>query len=1625
MYKRRWFQNSLLLIGLFVSTLLVSMLSGAAAVTHAQIDGPTLVVLPNEIAPGGEIRLTGYNFIPGDVLDIGLVGGPESILLGQVQTDENGNIPLTTLLLPDTTESDAYFIQAQGLLNDIPVQTELFVRPAPAIRLDPAGGPPGTVVNITVSDLAPGSLRLDYAGVAVLGPLAIGGNSYSGSFIVPNDRPGPLGAATTVRAVNLVNGLIVGQAEANFQSEGGPGQPTYQVTNLQLPQGPLENGSSFTIKGQISPPPNGPLDQYQVIPMWRSNNGKNFPISDGAGQIKADGTFMAPAYIPSLFQGDPASAQTADQVGIALIAPTTIPSPTYHQGPLPPEGVPLYIQVIAEDTGQVIEDAKIRVVRTDQAIGTINHASSLLTGNLNQVAGSLDNEDDYELTPQEKQQVLIARSGCPLIITEKPDPKPGNPLIDPTLEEFFEVPIFQNLLNQNAQPLSNVNVLASALATENTKTQATDTISYRVFIDAIAQGYGEVGSDSKAKIGWVDVVYHKNSKSYTTPNGLPLTNPLQVTLKKLPDYAISPLGDIFPIFEGLADVEKHGATFGNYYSLKNIPTDVQSPATTSSEVSVVLSLKQYHSLAKNGLKLYIDDAYKGTFNFVFKPEIKCNTKTGQSSLVSSAYVGTFDLHNPHLLRPDKLPLPVRLEATLTTNDTYDYYYFLQVNELPGWISDPAYKNRTAQWSPQKVTLSGERFNASDDVPLGENLNPDFFGQVNNVAGLDLKYTQTLFADGSSQPKQSGGTRTVVWNETMPECTTVPNQPDKCEPSKAASAITVNELANIPIDKSFNLPRVENDQGKLVFGIPKVADVTIGVKTFYKAAVSMKGNISLNDQKQGPQLDLTVTPSANAGADGYGDLTILADIAADAQIHFIPNIGVMMPVHFTNGGIDDTKICFPYRLDYTWHASVGCVPEVCLLGECTGGWCAWEGSGVKPIIKPGFVPKDSSFCKAPPEPQSLVASASTVSTPAPHAKPSLATDGLGHTMAVWQAANDQIVVSTFDGLNWTTPISLTEQVAADAPSLAFFAPNQALVVWTQNALTIKPTTPLSLDEAIQQQFLVYTIWNGVSWSPPQPLTTPSTGEGGVVLAGCPSNTAGCPAGGAVTAVWVRNVGTEFAQHQFRLYAATFQNGTWSSPQPVDAASNAADGQPMIVYRNGVPLAGWVRDADRSFTTANDRRLALRPLDGSSPVTILNDLPDSIVSGSLAARKNGELVLAFTVAGEGALLGPHSDLHLATQLCSGVTCSWQTHKLVDPYGRSLRAERPVVVLDEQDGVIVTFRGLGFGPDPNGEQKLYPNDPPGMVKLTGELAQIKFNGSPQVNLHYLSANGAVNWQPAAIFEPLTNNSLALAVQGPLSVGLSQAKVEATVAPASNIAANQPIVFAAVPQLPDFALTSVEPPTNFQPDQPFDLNLTIQNNGTIWEDNAENPLEVVATWNGGPGVGTPAGLTGITSLGPSQTVQVTLQITPPPETLDREHTLAVTVNPNQIITEQSAENNSQSLTLGGLPIPEGLTVATGPGTPLVFLEWQPLDDSRVAGYRTYRIDDESKPIPVGSSFVNGWVDLKAEHNQTYRYAVTSFTAEGIESELGDLVEVTVPSLPDDPGPNPVLYLPAIFKAK
>ena len=314
--------------------------------------------------------------------------------------------------------------------------------------------------------------------------------------------------------------------------------------------------------------------------------------------------------------------------------------------------------------------------------------------------------------------------------------------------------------------------------------------------------------------------------------------------------------------------------------------------------------------------------------------------------------------------------------------------------------------------------------------------------------------------------------------------------------------------------------------------------------------------------------------------------------------------------------------------------------------------------------------------------------------------------------------------------------------------------------------------------------------------------------------------------------------------------------------------------------------------------------------------------------------------------------------------------------------------------------------------------------MIWLTGVAAKgpVDFvSGSP--TLSYLSNDGAVNWHPAAVFDPVQSQIHAIVIKGTAPIlspqlAAQQAQSQIRLAPhTTQIATNNPdLVFFDVPQMADLVLSGVDVwPTSYPTaTEPINVNGYIGNVGPITT-NEQMPIEMVATWDNGWGVGTFAGSAEINPLEPdgydyfeidlSHTVDLTVP-----------HTLYVTINPTQTTPEINVANNIFTATVGGLPFPTDVTAYGQQGSPIVYLQWTPnVDDTRITGYRIYRSADGGPLVPIGSTFVGGYADVTADVDHVYQYGVTAYNDEGVESDFSPPLEVTTQSFR--------LYLPLVVK--
>jgi hypothetical protein len=1523
-----------------------------------------LYVYPAEGARGAVLTLSAFNLWPELSFQFVIAGAgiPEPVSLGSFVTDPNGNLAATTTL-PDLPAGN-YVISIFSA--DYPAATLFTVLPATALTLDPTSGPPGTVVNFSVSNLVAGSLRLDYAGSPVLGPLAVGPGTYSGSFTVPRNRPANLGDPVMVEATSLAAGRTVASASAEFISQPPPAPTAYQLTDVRLPTSPVSPGQIFTVSGVISPPPSGPLTDYNIKVLWKTAAGKVFPITSGAPTLLESGSFQASAILPSLLNGDPQPAEQGGQVGVVFGKSNKPPEASFYT-PFGDFPSPKPFRILVQDTqGHPIPNAIVDL-RGDLADYTLQLVYS-------KPDGSQASVDVFDLTTQPNQYLSF---GNGVLFPSETDPFNCAP--SPVYGRTDANGIFQPALALNDWlALAGKKVSLGPSYPGAYLVNPTE-ITFSVSVTGQYQGFGQVAN--KVPIPWSkDILYRAVTGSfYEVVNGqnVPLnTDPLVVTLAPLPPGTPleQPIALKMPGAKPLSKIDNWLGSgspltaFGTFAVFTN-PAIFPNSLFVNPNFGLVVSFDHdaalYGALDQSSITLTINNQ---VYPFQAITSDQCGTLTYRATIpayfrmAAGNYVGLVevkDMANP-------------------PNITKRYIQLNMVN-APAWFADTSLVNRSVMfYYNYAASIKGSVLapgSPASNSTLDASLNK--VGPVGNSAGATGTYEQYLSTSGAGTRKFLGSVNYSAMN--------TPDSKDISQDATTNTPITFQD-GPITILDTGKFPLFRD-----TWGLDPIAGATIGADMWFKGTLTYNGSIQF---QPGGATSYTVTvhPQATVGVDAWLDARALFGLV-EAEAHAIPKISMDLPVTFQNGVKIDATKCFKYRLDIAWSASVGYCP-FCL-----------SDSGTENIFA-GHTPDPSPYCSDP----TFQAQAAAATPPLPAASPSLAVDGVGGVLAVWRADDGTIQFSRYDGVQWLAPGMVSLNTSSGAPAVAYYAPGKAMAVWTQNGLTPLQSQPATFAERVLNQHLAYATWDGAAWSAPQNLTLPTTGDGGVTLAGCLSTNPACPAGGAVTAAWVHDAAGDLNQHQLRLLYASYHNGAWDAAQPVDSTSTATDSEPTLTYQNGAPVLAWVRDADRDLGTLGDRKLAYRGLAGPSAVTEPADLPAGVVEPSLAADPAGNLRLVFTLATDaGGLSGNQRQLYSAAQSCSG-TCAWVVLPLVDWHGRAIFAEGPKLTLDGAGKGTIIYRGLGMGALPGGGKATFKEDAPGIIQGTGEVSQVTLDfTSAAVTPAYLTQDGLNKWQMSSVYDSLTGQTLVTAAMAGGGL-LAQATTAAPLA----IAQGQPVIALSAPDLPDYAIDTAVPSATILPTgTPLSVEVGVVNRGS----GGEQRLLVEAAWDGPPGSGLPAGATGMIGPAVGQLASASLSIDTSGVDLSQPHQLYVAINPYQEIAEGNFENNLSVIEIGGLPVPVGLAASARPGSSLVFLSWNASLDERVVGYRIYRFDAYGNGGPVGNSFEPDFADLFASLGASYHYAVTSFDEQGQESALSSSVEV-----------NPVwlnIYIPLLQQGR
>lgn len=1372
------------LILLCLYTLIATLLplSSSVPVTRAQPvqqeAATTALLVVGGTAAGGHIRLMGYGFPAGALLSLRLVTpqGAAAATLGSAQTSSLGILPRTTLPLPASIAPGPYTVQALrvGLASTLVAQTAMEIWPAPEVTLSPPSAPPGSEVRVTVRNLLPGTLRLDYGGGAVIGPVAVAASQYQGSFVVPDSPAGPLPAPLPVIASNIVGDRLIGRGEGRFLPLAGSARPTFSFGDVNVSPAKLRPGDSFTITGWLLPAPAGPFGDLLLQPSWVRAGAPPFPLRGARTTIAPDGVFTISAQVPSLLRGDPIIARNGDRIDLSLVglagtgtgfeispsiedALTTLnfavsvvkdkPGTPDDRKPVPntpPGAIDVEIEPVGsmgllpeeisgsislDDGRPVLDMATINSILGGQLmveqIKDLNlkvNQCTFKTPTIPQWQWGMGIEETIVASSLELGQFQLPGLGGRLLQPAGLAQSPGQ--LDPgeVLVQVFKVRV-------DASQVADTSVSPTQFGygTINAENQAVTTTRYFVHIPDEGRTFAISTDNATAtETAWpAPIALPPMPAGWTT--GISLKS-MDVSARPQPLNA----AEVGPLYDF--------ATADN----KPLQDSITFEQATPISVSVRLNISPSQGATVNPAIVikFGGTEYPATIGTDPEPRpSRCNDN-GPPPPPEKFYFITVTPPNTGL--PAGLhPMTIYLKEAGQLKQLHSFNLRSRdYRSVASIFTAPGTTQRRVQWRTwfPRLTATPEQAKSS----VGGNM--PFAGQRDSNVSAGASVTTVLTPyQKEAILQQSGSLGSQAMSNTGAPLGFGLGSP---QVSGLSTSGGQSRGASLAADEPTYTSQVEIlDTGvipvaKFTYGVPAIATLTMSIDFRVRATMAYGTT---------DQLGVNTLLDSNVAVGITADVDILAGLAS-AEITFSPQVGVQIPaqLRWASTPVDVDK-CFYYKLIVSW--------------QIDALWGAVDITDGSATIFQGGVPRNDCFT---PLPSALRGGALQAVDVTPESNPSLATDGLGRTLKLWRAADGQILSSELVDGAWAPAQPVTTTGRHSDPKVVFFAPGQAMAVWSRSGLSAAPAPGTPLATILRQQHLAYAIWENGTWSTPQNLTMPSTGDGKVALAACPATGEGCPVGGAVTAAWVRDIAGDIAQRQFRIYTASFQGGAWSTPAQVDPASSAAETEPFAIYRGEQPVILWVRDADRDINTLGDRRLALRAL-GAGGTEQPAQIPAGVMRPSAALDSTGALQLAFTVAREQD--GPISNrqaLHRAVGSCgAGASCSWGVAEQKDALGRSLFAESPVLTVDEANQVTVTYRAMGFGPlSAAGAPLSTVPETAGTLTGAGELAQLNLPatlgaGQP-VMPTYLTSDGALNWRPAAVYDPALNSTVVLAVKG-----------------------------------------------------------------------------------------------------------------------------------------------------------------------------------------------------------------------------------------------------------------------
>ncbi len=992
--------------------------------------------------------------------------------------------------------------------------------------------------------------------------------------------------------------------------------------------------------------------------------------------------------------------------------------------------------------------------------------------------------------------------------------------------------------------------------------------------------------------------------------------------------------------------------------------------------------------------------------------------------------------------------PINGEVILVVGETF-WRKPIQINTIDGptWFNDSAYQQPVSiSWTPQQATITAQE--QPKDVDASNNFgNTLDLGNIQNDNVETAEVKQTFGVAQQNQPTRSRNAAVTVFdnNNELPKSTQKLSHitaiaesygfVDFLDPEKGSVQSLLDRPgppdvgSKIPEELFFSFVPLF----RYAWGVPPIAAAVLGADLIYGASFVYFAYIEATDFSI--VVDSLTEPSSFVTLSVFFDFSAIFGLVK-AKVSAGPEIAVSMPMVVIANELDTvaSQSCFQFGLELEFEVSVGPCP-LCVKGSYSDTPLQ-ESQPDNCVIAANAKRSQKAIAEAP--------SADSIG---------IATNGFGFTFVASTDSSGVKIQEIIAGQFLGTVYSLDSGRGAMQPEVIFYDAGKAVAVWSQSGLSDEDfdllvnsdfqctrddtandqvCTDQELFDAQQSQHMVYSLWDGLAWSQPMNLTSPlnmnSMGEGGVKLASCRSEDVDCPLGGEVLAVWHRSLSANLDDNQIKLFYAYFSNGVWTAPVEIDSGESVKDVQPSPLYLTGDPAVVWVRNSDAGNSATGlqteSRRLVyqfLRRAAGTQEVFNPNASgnftepgENRIASPSAAALDTG-IAITYTSSGsQDPFIGTRRALWGVRGACNaqtGVCGTWLKQKQKDQHGRDIFSEKPRILVSKGGTPMVAHRWLGT----SGE--IQDGDPFGVTGLGDTAMQLlalpDFPEAEEqaVQVNPVTIDGLVNWQTAAIFDPLNDTAVIISAQAD-QIAAKAEKFGFVSQPLGSVSrqklgTDRAVTLFQATDGPDLIIGSARVVGGHvvRGDETVSVRASVANLGAP----LQNEFSVNAFIDGPPGIGIPVGgIDQATLTDPVGTVvefPIDIPAAVDPDTL---RLLYVVVNADQAITESIGDNNQITLALNQLLPPDNIDSFLDSAGTTSFLQWDPVADERITKYRVYRRNNgESEVIQVGVTPTSGFMDMLSYPGQTYDYCVASLTDSLTESACSEWLTVEVKSVP------------------